>query len=603
MQRELLPKETILKNRYRIVGIIAKGGMGAVYRAFDQEQQKPTAIKENYFVTKEGSSQFKTEADVLRRLRHPGLPSVTEDFTENERQYLVMELIEGQDLAQIVKRNGPLSQEQALEYMVQVCRIVAYLHRQNIIHRDIKPQNIKITHKGQALLVDFGIAKIAEDGGHTALGAKAVTEGYSPPEQYSGHTDPRSDIYALGATLYTLLTGQKPPASTKRYTETQAFVPPEKINTQLSPALSRAIMHAMELRSADRPASVAHWQETLEHIQRGNSPISFVKPQPTSESVSQSDRTPPPSPVGWKWIGLAAVSFIVIGSILFLTTFDNENVRADSSLPIITSTGVENAETLITPTATISTANEFNLVATATSIATATATATPPETAGEPTGIATGNVPIYDSPSNNAGILDRLTSGGQIRIVSRTNDNQWLEVAEPAGWVMARFIEMDGSLAAVPVSTVALPTPTPTSPPTATLTPTPALVGPIPLRLGGGCGFYTLRAGGNQWFTFSSGENNTATVTAFIQNETRVEMFVYNQSQIVNGQLPANPDSGVDHMALLPAGNGRDRDENTKDIVWAGGVVPHTQYYIRIANRSPNTINYALAPSDAFGCP
>ncbi|MCB0192804.1 MAG: protein kinase [Anaerolineae bacterium] len=594
MKRELLPKETILKNRYCIVSIIAPGGMGAVYRAFDQDQQKQVAIKENYFNSKEGTAQFKTEADVLRRLRHPGLPSVTEDFTENESQYLVMELIEGQDLAQIIKENGPLSQEQALDAIIQICRVVDYLHRQNIIHRDIKPQNIKMTHKGQAMLVDFGIAKIAEDGGQTSLGAKAVTKGYSPPEQYSGRTNARSDIYALGATLYTLLTGQTPPASTERSIGTESFVPPEKITPGLNPALSQAIVHAMELIPDKRPKSVADWQETLEQIRKGNIKLYRPEPEPIQRVRPAPLPSPQTSPV-WKWIGLAMIGLIVIGSVVLFWPSGYEDATAQES-PTVTSTAIEHSE----PTATHTPA------AIAGSAFTPTATATPSPTeasASETIGTVTANIPIYEDPSNQADTIERFTEGQQVRIVSRTRDDQWLEIDEPTkGWVMVQFIEIDGSLADVPTSTVVLPTPTLTLPPTATPSPAPSLVGPVQLTLGRGCGFYTLRTGGNQWFTFFSGENNTAMIVAFIQNETAVELFVYDQDQIVNGRLPANPDD-VAHLALLTPNNGRDRNANTKDIVWAGGVTPQTQYYIRIANRSSNTISYSLAPSDVFSCP
>ncbi|MCB9098498.1 MAG: protein kinase [Anaerolineales bacterium] len=595
MKHEPLAKETILKTRYRIVGIIAKGGMGAVYRAFDQVQQKPVAIKENYFVTQEGTKQFKTEAEVLRRLRHPGLPGVTEDFTENRRQYLVMELIEGQDLAQIVKENGLLNPEQALDYLIQVCRIVDYLHQQNIIHRDIKPQNIKITYKGQALLVDFGIAKIAEDGGHTALGAKAVTEGYSPPEQYSGHTDARSDIYALGATLYTLLTGQKPPASTKRYTETEGFVPPEQITPGLNPDISRAIMHAMELKAVDRPLSVASWQDTLEGIQKGRDKL--APPKPDRGPVRPTPLPPPQPPSVWKWLGLAAAGLVVIGVIFqFWRPDDNDIVIAATTSPIAIPPEIEILEAHATPSPITLITDEPTLTATITPIVT--------DATSEIFGTVTANIPLYEAPSNQAGTVGRLTNSGQVRIVSRTGDDRWLEIDEPAGgWVMAQFIEVDASLATLPVSPTLPPTPISTPTPTFTPTSTPSSPGPIPLALGGGCNFYTLRSGGNQWFTFSSDEASTAMIVAFIQNEMRVELFVYNQNQIVNGRLPANPDAGVSHLALLSPGNGRDGDANTKDIVWAGGVTPWTQYYVRIANRSPHSIGYYLAPSDVFSCP
>ncbi len=265
-----LLKDTILENRYRIDRLLAYGGMGAIYQGFDTKLKTPIAIKENFFQTPQSIRQFEQEALILARLRHAGLPRVGDHFSFKERQYLVMDFIEGQDLWEITQKEGhPLTEKLAVDYILQVCEAVQYLHQQEppIIHRDIKPQNIKITPAGKAMLVDFGIAKVGGSDSLTRTGARSITPGYSPPEQYSGEgTVPASDIYALGATLYALLTNQKPPDSISLMTKTAKFTPPEQINSLVSPQISQAITHAMQSKTSQRPSSVVVWQQELQAI-------------------------------------------------------------------------------------------------------------------------------------------------------------------------------------------------------------------------------------------------------------------------------------------------------------------------------------------------
>jgi serine/threonine protein kinase len=174
----ILAVGTILENRYRIDQLMGYGGMGALYRAYDTHLQRVVAIKENTItalgISEEaiGASrrQFEREALVLARVRHVNLPHVSDHFVTPEgNQYLVMDYIEGEDLAQIVARNGPLPEAQALSWINQVCDALEYLHslQPPIIHRDIKPQNIKVTPTGQVFLVDFGIAKVGGTNGQT----------------------------------------------------------------------------------------------------------------------------------------------------------------------------------------------------------------------------------------------------------------------------------------------------------------------------------------------------------------------------------------------------------------------------------------------------
>ncbi|MBN1147608.1 MAG: serine/threonine protein kinase, partial [Anaerolineales bacterium] len=211
----------VVNNRYRIVKILGQGGFGAVYRAWDTNFNLPCALKENLETRPEARRQFEREARMLRTMKHSNLPLVIDYFILPEKgQYLVMDYVEGQDLQQMVETSGgPLPEAQVLNWISQICEALVYLHSQKppIIHRDIKPANIRITPQGQAMLVDFGIAKLFDPGLETTTGARAVTPGYAPFEQYGqGVTDQRTDIYALGATMYTLLTGERPAESVQR---------------------------------------------------------------------------------------------------------------------------------------------------------------------------------------------------------------------------------------------------------------------------------------------------------------------------------------------------------------------------------------------------
>ena len=205
-----LSKGTVLQERYRIVQEVGRGGFGAVYRAWHLALNRAVAVKENLDTSPEAGRQFEREAQLLGSLRHPNLPVVIDHFIlPGQGQYLVMDFVEGKSLETIlIEHGGPLAETKLLPWIEQVCSALTYLHSRqpSIIHRDIKPGNIIIADD-RAMLVDFGISKVYDANRATTVGAKAVTPGLSPLEQYGrGRTDARSDLYALGATMYLLLT-------------------------------------------------------------------------------------------------------------------------------------------------------------------------------------------------------------------------------------------------------------------------------------------------------------------------------------------------------------------------------------------------------------
>ena len=262
-----LERDTLLHNRYKIVEILGQGGMGSVYRAIDQTLGVEVAVKENLFSTEEYARQFRLEAVILANLRHPNLPRVSDHFLMgDEGQYLVMDFIEGEDLRQRMERVGMLDEDEIIVIGAAMCDALGFLHsrKPSILHRDIKPGNVKITSDGHIYLVDFGLAKVVQGSQATTTGARAMTPGYSPPEQYgTARTDPRTDIYSLGATLYAALTGIIPEDGLARAMDNVQLTPLRKRNPKVSRRLASTIEKAMSVDPADRFQTPEDFKKSL----------------------------------------------------------------------------------------------------------------------------------------------------------------------------------------------------------------------------------------------------------------------------------------------------------------------------------------------------
>jgi serine/threonine protein kinase len=270
----MLSPETILQQRYRIVRQLGQGGMGAVYEAVDQRLDTVVALKETLFADERLRKQFEREARLLARLHHPALPRVSDHFTEADGQFLVMQYIGGEDLAEMLQqRKSAFPQEQVLAWADQLCDALDYLHTQDpqIIHRDIKPQNLKLTTRGQIVLLDFGLAKGSAGQLSVVTTSASIfgyTPNYAPLEQVQGlGTDARSDIYSLAATLYHLMTNVKPPDALSRAAaivngQTDPLVPASEV-TAVSPAIASALAKGMSQNRAERFASAADMRQAL----------------------------------------------------------------------------------------------------------------------------------------------------------------------------------------------------------------------------------------------------------------------------------------------------------------------------------------------------
>ncbi len=285
----------IINNRYRIDALLGQGGMGAVYKVWDLNLEKAAALKENLDASPEAQKQFGREARLMASLEHPNLPRVTDFFfIPGQGQYLVMDFVHGEDMQRLLDQahrsnasGGPggLPQAQVVHWILQIIDALEYLHTQNppIIHRDIKPANIRIRSDGRAMLVDFGIAKTYDPGLATTMGAKAITPGFSPPEQYGGgSTDSRSDIYALGATLYTLLTGRTLPESVTRISTSTPTALPRQINPQISPQVEYATLRAIQVDMELRFQQVGELRQALQAQAAGPA---FVATQSAAQSA------------------------------------------------------------------------------------------------------------------------------------------------------------------------------------------------------------------------------------------------------------------------------------------------------------------------------
>jgi serine/threonine protein kinase len=269
----MIENGTLLQNRYLIEKQIGAGGMGAVYLAVDQRFESYVAIKETFYKDDELGEAFEREARLLNGLHHPNLPHVSDYFTESNGHFLVMQFIEGEDLFDILKREGAFPRQDVLRWTNSLLDALDYLHSQvpPVIHRDIKPQNLKITTRGDIILLDFGLAKLNSDDTQNALSVFGYSRKYSPLEQIQGTgTDARSDIFALGATMYHLLTGKAPIDVLARASAIVAGNPDplefaSEINNEIPVSIASVLNSALALNSVARFVSAKAMQQALEH--------------------------------------------------------------------------------------------------------------------------------------------------------------------------------------------------------------------------------------------------------------------------------------------------------------------------------------------------
>ena len=302
---------TLFNGRYVIERELGAGGFGITYKATDTLLSRPVAIKEFFLsgqCVRQGRSivpmptvspqdyqafrrAFIEEAQVLARIKHPNKVEVYDVFEENNTAYMVMEFVEGKNLLRLLEeRGGVMDEREAIGYITQVAGALEAMHQAGYLHRDIKPENIMVTRDGRAVLIDFGAARqfITQK---TKTMESVLTPGYAPLEQYTTRArfGPPLDIYALGATLYHLLTGQVPPAAPDR-AQGVDLIPPHQLNPKISRQVSEAVVKAMAMRVDERPQSVREF-------------INLLTGTSVSASAAPKAPAPPAQKVTWQEIG------------------------------------------------------------------------------------------------------------------------------------------------------------------------------------------------------------------------------------------------------------------------------------------------------------
>jgi serine/threonine-protein kinase len=319
---------TVLSGRYRLEAKLGSGGMSTVYLARDETLDRSVAVKVMHREMSEQEDQlqrFRQEARAVAKLTHPNVVAVIDAGEDGGHPYIVFEYVKGETLKQRIARVGALDTQEAIAYAIEVARGLSVAHARNMVHRDIKPQNVLIDEEGRAKLTDFGISRQLEQDGVTATGRVLGTTDYVAPEQAMGkEVDPRSDVYSLGVVLYEMLIGQVP-----FHADSQVGVAMKHVNEELPdvqrrrPEASAAVALVVERATAKNPAE--RYQTVAEMIDDLETALEVEAARAgstTGEATSVLDAVPPPQRKlssgrrRWSWAAIAALLLIGGGALL-----------------------------------------------------------------------------------------------------------------------------------------------------------------------------------------------------------------------------------------------------------------------------------------------
>lgn len=485
----------ILQDNYRIVSPLGHGGMGVVYLAehtrlagrrfaIKENIPEPNADPQTLSVLRE---QFYVEAKTLAALDHPNLPKVSDYFAVDDKEYLVMDFVEGENLQQVFDRHvqqfrTPLPEKSVLAWADQVLDALSHLHGQRpapIIHRDIKPGNIILTPNGVVKLVDFGLVKLLGTGSQdTALALRGIgTPAYTALEQYpgaEGHTDARTDLYALGATLYHLLTGSPPANVRDRLLNPKALEKPRRLNPNLSAQTEAALLKAIEVHPNQRFQSASQMRVAL----GGKTGGPTAPGLPTTATAPARRR---------RWVlPVMMLALLIISGVATLAWFSRPvgvaptpepkativakspsgepppESTSSPETPVVEPTR-DNTATIVpttspTDTDTPTAINTPKL--TSTVEPTHTPTPSPTATPAVPRAEAVGDTNLRSGPGTNYSVVGSLPAGASAEITGRNEARTWLQLATRDGtrvWISAERVKATGPTDSVPV--VAIPTP------------------------------------------------------------------------------------------------------------------------------------------------
>ncbi len=345
---------------YRILKKIGEGGMGAVFLARDLTLERDVAIKiiaPHLARNPNLMARFKIEAIAQAKLNHPNVVTIYSFNQEGDIYYIVMEYIEGESLKKIIKERGPLPLQEALRIFLQVLSAIEFAHKKGIIHRDIKPANVLITKDGVAKIGDFGIAKVAGIEGLTRLGSSLGTPLYSAPEQILGKkVDTRADIYALGVTLFEMLTGRPPFVSEtgSDYEIQKAHLErkppkPSSLRKEIPSKLDQIVLKCLQKKPENRYSSVSELKEEVKKVlqELQTAAAAPVSGRPSAKKITITPpkikkpsfagvRTAFQDPNKRKLILLASAAALILAVVLLFAL-----LSSSSSTPVLTSSGVK----------------------------------------------------------------------------------------------------------------------------------------------------------------------------------------------------------------------------------------------------------------------
>jgi len=317
----------VLSGRYRLEAKLGSGGMSTVYLARDETLDRPVAVKVMHREMSEQADQlerFRQEAKAVAKIMHPNVVSVIDAGEDGGHPYIVFEYVKGETLKQRIARVGALDAQEAIAYAIEIARGLTVAHARQMVHRDIKPQNVLIDDEGRAKLTDFGISRQLEQDGMTATGRVLGTTDYVAPEQAMGRgVDPRSDIYSLGVVLYEMLVGQVPFQA-----ESQVGVAMKHVNEELPdvqrrrPGISAAVALVVDRATAKNPAErYKQIDEMIDDLETALEVEAARAGSTTGEATSVLDAVPPPKRklsgrARWSWAAIVALLFIVGGTLL-----------------------------------------------------------------------------------------------------------------------------------------------------------------------------------------------------------------------------------------------------------------------------------------------
>jgi serine/threonine protein kinase len=326
-----LSVDTLVNNRYRILALLARGGVSVAYKAHDTQLNQPVALKfllPDRLTNTKDVQRFEREAGTLGKLHHPAIASLLEVGTFEGEPYLVMDFLDGQTLAQLIEKNGQLELEDTIDLFVQICEALEYAHSQDVLHRDIKPSNIMVTHPNcenqHASLLDFGIAKLMESPnakGQSITGTGEILGSpyYMSPEQArAAKLDARSDLYSLGCTLYESLTGSPPHIGStaiatlvKHGTDRPLALSEASLGKSFPQALEAILSKLLENDPCDRYQSAQQVKDDLLDVKSGRIPRLIETSQRRTQCVKTSPKR--------RWEAPLYVSVLTIAVLIIMT--------------------------------------------------------------------------------------------------------------------------------------------------------------------------------------------------------------------------------------------------------------------------------------------